>query len=121
MSIPLNIETLYNGGAIERIRGELQRALDNIADPNTEAKKPRKVKLEVTIKPNEHRNMAELIVSTSCTLQPAAPLETSIIIDKDISGKAVAAELANGENLGQMALPGTLEKGKVLKFANEGR
>lgn len=114
MSIPLSIESLYGGGAVERLHGALQEALQNILDPNTPAKKARKVKLEVTIKPNEHRNLAEVMISTSTTLAAPEPLETNIIIDKDRDGKAYASELAGGENPGQNTLPGTMEAGKVL-------
>lgn len=67
--IKLTVESLYGGGAVERFHGELEKAIANIVDPNTPAKKPRKVKLEMIIKPNEHRNMAEVLVTTSCSLQ----------------------------------------------------
>lgn len=78
--IKLTVESLYGGGAVERFHGELEKAIANIVDPNTPAKKPRKVKLEMIIKPNEHRNMAEVLVTTSCSLQSPQPLETSIYI-----------------------------------------
>ncbi|MDR1946418.1 MAG: hypothetical protein LBQ51_04545 [Desulfovibrio sp.] len=80
MSIPLTVENLYSGGVVERIHEELKRVLENIVDPNTPAKKPRKVKMEMTIKPTEARNMAEVLVSTSSTLQAPEPLETTIFI-----------------------------------------
>jgi len=121
MSIPLTIESLYGGGAVERLHTALQETLQNILDPNTDAKKPRKVKLELTIKPNEHRNMAEMMVTTATTLCPPKPLETSIIIDKDRDGKAKASELAAGENPGQAALPGTMDTGKIAHFPKEAR
>ena len=114
MSIPLTIESLYGGGAVERLHGAMQEALQNILDPNTPAKKARKVKLELTIKPNEQRNMAEMLVTTSCTLCAPEPLETSIFIDKDRDGKAHASELSTGEDFAQNVLPGTMESGKVL-------
>lgn len=68
--IPLKVETLYNGGVVERLHDELTRVIQNICDPATPAKKTRKVKLEIAIKPNEQRNMAEVVVSTSSTLCP---------------------------------------------------
>ena len=37
MSIPLTMETLC-GGVIESLHYEIQNVLDNVADPNTEAK-----------------------------------------------------------------------------------
>ena len=45
--IKLTVESLYGGGAVERFHGELEKAIANIVDPNTPAKKPRKVKLEM--------------------------------------------------------------------------
>ena len=35
--IPLKIETLYGGGAVERLQEEIQRVIANICDPNTPA------------------------------------------------------------------------------------
>lgn len=116
MSIPLTLETLCDGGAVERLRQEIQKALENINDPNTPAKKARTVKLAMKIKPNEQRNMAEVMVETSSTLCAPQPLETSILIDQDREGNVVAAELAPGQNPGQAVLPETMEKGKVLSM-----
>ncbi len=119
MAVPLTIENLYGGGAVERLHGAIEEALKNIIDPNTPAKKVRKVKLEISIKPNEHRNMAEVSVLTATTLCAPEPLETSILIDKDSTGKAHASEMLSGENQNQTILPGTSESreaGKVLSM-----
>lgn len=98
--IKLTVESLYGGGAVERFHGELEKAIANIVDPNTPAKKPRKVKLEMIIKPNEHRNMAEVLVTTSCSLQSPQP-----------------SEMVSGENPEQHTFPGTMETGgKILKL-----
>ena len=45
MAVPLTIENLYGGGAVERLHGAIEEALKNIIDPNTPAKKVRKLKL----------------------------------------------------------------------------
>jgi hypothetical protein len=104
MSIPLTMETLCGGGVIESLHHEIQQVLNNVADPNTEAKKVREVRLVIKVKPNEHRNMAEVSVQASSKLIAAAPLSTAIIIDKD-GNRAVAAEIFDGENPGQLVLP----------------
>jgi len=104
MSIPLTMETLCGGGVIESLHHEIQNVLDNVADPNTEAKKVREVRLVIKVKPNDHRNMADVTVQASSKLIAAAPLATSIIIDKD-GNRTVAAELFGGENPGQLTLP----------------
>lgn len=69
--LELNVATLSQGGAVERFQDELSRVIANITDPNTPAKKTRTVTLKMTIKPNEQRNMAEVLVATSSTVCPA--------------------------------------------------
>lgn len=115
--IKLTVENLYGGGAVEQFHTELEKVIANIVDPNTPAKKPRKVKLEMVIKPNEQRNMAVVLVTTSCTLQSPEPLETSIYIGADPrTGEIGAQEMTPGENPEQHIFSGTMEKGKILKL-----
>lgn len=115
--ISLSVENMCNGGLVERIHEELQRVVANIVDVNTPAKKPRKVKMEITIRPNEHRNMAEVLVKTSSCLQSPEPIETSIYIGLDPrTGEVGASEMASGENVGQVVIPGTLTTGKISRF-----
>jgi hypothetical protein len=52
--IKLTVESLYGGGAVERFHGELEKAIANIVDPNTPAKKPRKVN-QVRLERDHHR------------------------------------------------------------------
>lgn len=120
--IPLKVETLYNGGVVERLHDELTRVIQNICDPATPAKKTRKVKLEIAIKPNEQRNMAEVVVSTSSTLCPPEPLEASIYIGTDpITGEVAASEISSGENPAQNVLPGVTDNmpGKITQFPHK--
>jgi len=104
MSVLLTVESLAGGGAVERLHKALQEVLENILDPNTPAKKPRKAVLELIIKPNEQRNMGEMTISTKTTLCAPEPIETSIFIDTDKKGKAVASERVSGESPGQQPL-----------------
>ena len=113
MSIPLTVDSLAGGGAVERLHRAIDEALENILDPNTAAKKTRTVTLKMTIKPNEQRNMGEVTVATSVALCPPQPLETSIIIDKDRTGRAVASELMTGESPGSVPLPDMHPDGKI--------
>lgn len=115
--ITLTVENLCNGGAMERVQEELKRVITNIVDPNTPAKKPRKVKMEITIRPNENRNMAEVLVTTSSSLQAPEPIETSIYIGMDPrTGEVGAEEMASGENPGQGKLFGTETSANVSHF-----
>ena len=108
--LELNVKTLASGGLVERIQEEISRAIGNICDPNTPAKKARKVKMEMTIKPNEQRNMAEVSVLVSSTLCPAEPIETGIYIGMNpTTGEVSASEVSGGENPAQNLLPGVQE------------
>jgi hypothetical protein len=113
MSIPLTVESLAGGGAVERLHKALGETLENILDPNTDAKKVRKVKLELSIKPNENRDFGEVTITTTTSLQPPKPIETSILIDRDKRGKAVAAERMVGEGRDAQPLPGLHPDGKI--------
>ena len=104
--IELNVKTLAAGGLVERIQEEIQRAIGNICDPNTPAKKARTVTMKMTIKPNEQRNMAEVSVLVSSTLCPAEPIETGIYIGQNPkTGEVGASEVTTGENPEQNLLP----------------
>lgn len=117
--IKLTVENMYSGGVVERIHEEIQRVLTNISDPNTPAKKARKVKMEMTIKPNEHRNMAEVLVSTSSALCAPEPIETSIYIGHDPrTGEIDASEMMPGENPQQNQLPGVPQTGSKITHLN---
>ena len=118
MSIPLTAETLCGGAMIEALEIEIQKILDNIADPNTEAKKAREVILKIQVKPNEQRNMADVVVKTEAKLAPSAPIETSIIVERK-GNKVLGAELWSGETPGQATLPG-IDMHKVTPLRKEG-
>jgi hypothetical protein len=121
VSIPLTIENLANGGAVERLHAALQQALDNILDPNTPETKPRRVDLKITIKPKKQRQMADVEVVTSVKTQAPSPLETSILIDVDKKGAAVAAEIGADEFPGAVPLPGMEAKSHKITQLNVAR
>jgi hypothetical protein len=87
----------FAGGAVsERFNQELKKVLENIADPNTDPKKARTVTVKVTLKADENRDIADVDISTSCTLVSAKPVATRIIMDRDSKGNVVGAELKSG-------------------------
>lgn len=114
MSVKLSVETLYNGGVAEILMSELQKVVDNILDPNTEAKKERSVTLKMKIKPNEQRNTAEMKIETTSKICPSAPIETSIMIAKNIkTGEVYCEEICAGERYEQNSFEGTHTIGKL--------
>lgn len=105
MSTPLRAETMADGAFLEAVDYALEEALANVLDPNTDAKKARKITATITIKPDANRDMGNLSFEVKTALAAPVPVETSIIIDRDRkSGKAVGAELRKGENPAQHQL-----------------
>jgi hypothetical protein len=91
-----NLEKFAGGALAESINAEMERVLNNIHDPNTEATKTRKLTLTITLKPDSKRQVVGVNFQAKPTLVPSKPVETSIYVDKDLStGKITAAEFGN--------------------------
>lgn len=105
-----SLDKLMSGAVSERFSDELKRVLENVLDPNTDAKKARKVQLTVTIKPNEKRNVANFSVEAKSTLAPPVPVATSVYIGKDKNGQVIAEEVTK-------EIPGTVDlfTGEIVK------
>lgn len=103
---PVTLATLYGGAAIEAVDHELQNALANIIDINTSPTAARSVTLKLNIKPSKDRDVASITFQASSKLAPAEELETSVLIDKDMSGRVAAFERRRNINEhGQIVLP----------------
>lgn len=119
--IELNASTIAGGGLVERLNEEINKAVCNCLDVNTEAKKQRVVTLKIKIKPDESRCCGEVRVETSSTLCPASPIATSIFMSTDLkTGEVSASEVGSGENPMQEMLPGVSGSmpGKITYFAD---
>lgn len=99
----LSLDNIGLGALKEQFGIELQKVLENISDPNTDAKKARKVTISVTLKPNEKRNIAMMSLQAKCSLVPSGAIETEIYIDRDKNGEVIAEEL-HGQLPGQMKM-----------------
>ena len=58
----IDLNTFASGALAEKVNIELQKVLENISDPNTDHKKARKVTVTMTLKANERRNLANVLV-----------------------------------------------------------
>jgi len=105
----LSIAGIADGAAVEALDYELQRALDNIVDPNTPAKGARTVTLTVKIMPEANRDEAKVTFTAKSVLQPAAAVETRLFIH-DQKGVAVASEYVKPEPQKQAKLPENVHK-----------
>lgn len=96
MTNQINWESFAGGAMAEKLNQELQKVINNIADPNTDHKKARKVQMTMTLKANEQRGLATVLVDVKSTLAPSKGVETQMLIDFDNSGNVVGAELKSG-------------------------
>jgi uncharacterized protein YuzE len=96
MSEIINLADFAEGAVAERFNIELRKVLENIADPNTDPKKKRKVVLTITLAADEQRDIAQVSIQAKTTLVPAKDIETKIILDYDNKGNVTGAELKSG-------------------------
>ena len=89
----LSFSTLAGGGVEEKLQYALNEVAANIADPNTDSKKARKITMTLTLKPNENRMVAEMSIDVKTSLAAPAGISTTLLIDRDEKGNAVAAEM----------------------------
>ncbi|MBU8597285.1 replication terminator protein [Alkalihalobacillus clausii] len=92
----VDLNEFANGAVMERFNIELQKVLENIADPNTDPKKARKLNITVTLKADGERDIASVGIQAKTTLAPAKDIETKIVIDQDQAGKIIGKELRSG-------------------------
>lgn len=89
----INLQELAGGAVAEKIDIELQNVLENIADPNTNPKKARKLQITLTFKADENRDIANLSTVVKSTIVPAKPTESKVVLDFDENGMVTGAEL----------------------------
>lgn len=99
--VPISLATIKGGVLQEVFERELASVLENIADANTKPKTSRKITLEVEFKPNESREMAEVILKAQSKLAPVEEVSTMIYLEQD-KGRPVALEKV--EDLGAIKL-----------------
>lgn len=92
----IDLNTFANGALAEKVNIELQKVLENISDPNTDHKKARKVTITMTLKANERRNLANVLVDAKSALSPSVGVESELIIDFTPEGDITGAELKSG-------------------------
>jgi hypothetical protein len=92
----IDLNTFAEGALSERANAEIQKILENIADPNTDAKKVRKLTLTVSFKADDKRDVVLSSVVAKSTLAPAKEIEAKLLMDLDGKGKVTGAELKSG-------------------------
>ena len=88
-----SILEMARGAIMEQVNGEVGKIVDNILDPNTEAKKKRQLVLTVEFVPSSDRTVVAVVASAKCKLQPANAIQTSLYVGVNGNGEIVATEM----------------------------
>jgi hypothetical protein len=111
-----SILEMAKGAINERVDYEMGRVIQNILDPNTDSKKPRKITIELTFTPASDRSFIQVIATAKSKLESTTSIQTSLSTYTPINGEPQFIE-----NLPQIA--GQLDLGgneapapKILQF-----
>jgi hypothetical protein len=96
MPVSIDLTNFADGSVAEKFNQELQKVLENIADPNTDPKKVRKLTLTIKVAGNDKREVLDVLVEAKSALIPAKAIETKLIMDYDNKGRVTGAELKSG-------------------------
>jgi hypothetical protein len=87
--VPLSLESLGNGGAMELFNHELEKVLRNCMDINTDHRFKRSVFIEMKVQPDETRETAAIKIEVGTKLASPRGLISQIFIGEE-EGRAVA-------------------------------
>lgn len=94
-NINFDLSSIARGGLQEKVDRALAKVTKNIMDLNTDAKKKRKVTINITLAPNDNRDTVDVITDVKTTLAPEVGVSTTLLVGED-DGIPVANELKSG-------------------------
>lgn len=93
----IDLTNFASGALQDRVNNDLQKIMENIHDPNTDATKSRKLNISITLTPDKNREVIATDINTKITLASAVSVSTTMLVGKDsTTGKVVGRELASG-------------------------
>ena len=105
----VNLEEFAGGALQEKFDEAFEKAIQNMLDPNTPWKNKRKIVVEVSLKQTEDRGDAAVHVSVVTKLAPVKPVETRVIIGKNLKTGEIFAEEYGKQIRGQMDINDYME------------
>lgn len=112
------LDELMDGALTERFNRELHRVLQNVYDPNTEAKAKREIAVKITITPSEQRDAAIFSLAVTSKLAPAVNIAQTVFLGMDDDGRITATERVS-QTPGQIDIDGNeTPMPRVIKFDN---
>ncbi|MBE6846356.1 MAG: hypothetical protein E7508_11830 [Ruminococcus sp.] len=113
---------MARGAIMEQVDIETSKVIDNIVDPNTEAKKKRQIVLTVDFMPSADRETVTVSATAKSKLLPNNAIQTSLYVGVDHgTGEVIATEMS--ANIpGQRNFDGSMEQeSPKLKMIAGGR
>lgn len=99
MMARISMDDLCGGALLQKFNMEMMKIGQNIMNPNTDAKKPRKLTISLTFKPDESRQVIQTSIATSSSLAPLQPISTTMLAGQDLrTGMINMSELGNDQN-----------------------
>jgi|SRR5699024_6350025 len=92
----VNLNEFAEGALAARFNEELQKVLDNIADPNTDPAKARTLTVTVKVYGDERRDVVNTGVTVKSKLLPAKEADTKMMMGVDDNGNIIGKELKSG-------------------------
>lgn len=94
--INVDLATLAEGGLQEKFIREMEKVVENIMDPNTPAKKKRKITMTVTLEPTVDRGTVSIDTEVKTSLVADEAVHTTLLVGVDTMHRPVANELKSG-------------------------
>lgn len=93
-NIDLDLSYIAGGGLQEKVDLEMNKAFENIHDPNTKATAKRKLTITIELTPDENREVVSVTSNVKSTLAPLTDVGTTVLTGKNLdTGKVEAREL----------------------------
>ncbi len=99
-----DLSTFAGGELQEKVNQNIEKVLENIADPNTSEEAKRTVTVTISFKPTKEEDMLDVGVECKCSLSPIKGTTTKIIFGKNKAGKVESAEYRREPMANQMAM-----------------
>lgn len=94
--INVDLKELAEGAVQEKLDHVMEEVLENVMNPNTEAKKKRKVTISLTMTPSENRDTVTVDAQVKATLTPENSATATLLVGVNGDGAVEANELKSG-------------------------
>ena len=119
------LDELMDGALTERFNQAMDEVMRNVADPNTDPKAKRQIKIVIDVVPNERRDTASFKTHVESKIAPKMAISNVVFIHVNDDGSISATEVTNqvpgqiGMDGSEQELPNVLQFNSPSKKANE--